>query len=104
MAYKVVITPDAEADLDGFLEYLIIEKDSVTAALNVLNDFEETKTKLSEVAGNLKTCDNPRLKELGYRRINFRTHNYFLLYRIEENTVTIDNIFHSSQDYENKMI
>lgn len=41
MAYKVVITPDAEADLDGFLEYLIIEKDSVTAALNDLNDFDD---------------------------------------------------------------
>ncbi|MBR1797256.1 MAG: type II toxin-antitoxin system RelE/ParE family toxin [Clostridiales bacterium] len=54
MAYKVVVTPDAEADLDRFLAYLIVEKDGIISAKNVLNDFEETKAKLSEVAGNLK--------------------------------------------------
>ena len=28
MEYKVVITSDAEADLDGFLRYLLFEKKS----------------------------------------------------------------------------
>lgn len=101
MDYEVVITSDAEEDLDRFIKYLLFEKKSIQAARNVLDDFESTKNSLKQVAGSLRLCDNPKLKELGYRRIHFSTHRYFMLYRIEKNTVFIDNIFHELQDYEN---
>ena len=104
MEYKVVITSDAEADLDGFLRYLLFEKKSDQAASNVLNDFEATKISLSKVAWSLKLCDNPRLRELGYRRMNFLSHRYFMLFRLEGNTAIVDNIFHELQDYENKIM
>lgn len=52
MEYKVVITSDAEADLDGFIRYLLFEKKSDQAASNVLNDFEATMNSLSGVAGS----------------------------------------------------
>ena len=104
MEYKVVITSDAEEDLDEFIRYLLFDKKSQQAASNLLNDFEVTKQNLSRVAGSLKLCDNPRLKELGYRRINFLSHRYFMLYRLEDNIAIVDNIFHELQDYENKMM
>ena len=103
MEYKVFITSDAEQDLDAFIQYLLFEKKSGQAASNVLDDFEATKKCLSTVAGSLKLCENPKLKELGYRRINFMSHRYFMLYRIIGNMVIVDNIFHDLQDYENKM-
>ena len=103
MDYKIVLMRDAEEDLDRFITYLLFEKKSEQAAKNLLNDFEATKTSLSNVAGSLKLCDNPNLKALGYRRINFLSHRYFMLYRIENDTVYVDNIFHELQDYENKM-
>ena len=93
----------AEEDLDAFVAYLLFENKSDQAAINLLNDFEATKTSLSNVAGSLKLCDNPKLRALGYRRINFLSHRYFMLYRIENNTVYVDNIFHALQDYENRM-
>ena len=62
-----VFEQDAEADLDRFITYLLFEKKSEQAARNLLNDFEVTKTSLSNVAGSLKFCDNPKLRELGYR-------------------------------------
>lgn len=104
MDYKIFITNDAEEDLDRYVRYLLFEKKNEQAAGNLLDDFEATKNSLSRVAGSLKVCDNPHLKKLGYRRINFLTHRYFMLYRIEGDTVFIDNIFHELQDYENKMI
>lgn len=104
MDYRVVITEDAERDLERFVCYLLFEKKSEQAASNLLDDFEATKVSLSYVAGSLKECENLHLKELGYRRINFLAHRYFMLYRIEGNTVFVDNIFHELQDYENKMI
>lgn len=103
MDYKVVVTKDAEEDLDLFVRYLIFEKKSMQAAKNVLDDYDATIESLRHVAGSLKVCDNPKLHQLQYRRINFLNHRYFMLYRIEDNIVFVDNIFHELQDYENKM-
>ncbi|MCI9239409.1 MAG: type II toxin-antitoxin system RelE/ParE family toxin [Dorea sp.] len=104
MEYKVVVTADAEEDLNQYIRYLLIVKKNDQAAKNVLDDFEAIIWSLKTVAGSLKLCDNPRLKELQYRRINFLSHRYFMLYRIIEDIVFIDSIFHELQDYENKMI
>lgn len=71
MDYKIVLMSDAEEDLDRFITYLLFEKKSEQAARNLLNDFEATKTSLANVADSLKLCDNPKLRALGYRRINF---------------------------------
>ena len=103
MDYKVVMTTDAEEDLDRFIRYLLFEKQNSQVASNVLNDFEATKQTLSNVAGSLKLCDNPRLNVLGYRKIHFLSHRYFMLYRVEGNLAIVDNIFHELQDYENRV-
>ena len=104
MDYKVVVTTDAEEDLERYIRYLLVVKRNEQAAKNVLDDFESTVKSLKSVAGSLKLCENPRLRKLGYRRINFLSHRYFMMYRIVEDTVFVDNIFHELQDYENKMI
>ena len=70
MEYKVVMTLDAERDLERHIRYLLEEKMNSQAATNVVNDFEETKQVLSTVASSLQLCANPKLNELGYRRIN----------------------------------
>lgn len=103
MDYRVVVTKNAEEDLDQFIKYLIFEKDSMEAAQNVLNDYDATIETLKIVAGSLKLCDNPRLRQLEYRRINFLNHKYFMMYRIADDVVFVDSIFHELQDYESKM-
>ena len=103
MGYEVVVTREAEEDLERFVKYLIIEKESMQAAENVLNDYDATIESLKYVAGSLKLCNNPRLRQLEYRRINFLNHRYFMIYRIVDNVVFVDNIFHELQDYENRM-
>lgn len=104
MDYRVIITEDAELDMDHFVQYLLTEKKNEQAAISLLDDFEAAIATLTYAADSLKVCENQRLKELGYKRINFRSHKYFMLYRIEADTVYIDNIFHELQDYENKMM
>ena len=104
MDYKVIITEDAQEDMDRFVRYLLFEKRNEQAASNLIDDFEATIATLVRVAGSLKMCENQHLKELSYRRINFMSHRYFMLYRVEEDTVFVDNIFHELKDYENKMI
>lgn len=103
MDYKVFVTKDAEEDLEHFVNYLVVEKKNLQAARNVLNDYDATIETLKHVAGSLKLCDNPELRQLGYRRINFLNHRYFMMYRIEDKVVYVDNIFHDLQDYENRL-
>ncbi|MCQ2529273.1 MAG: type II toxin-antitoxin system RelE/ParE family toxin [Saccharofermentans sp.] len=100
MVYKVFVTQNAEADLESFVRYLAVDKLSPQAAVNVLVDYEATIEVLTRVAGSLRLCYNSKLSALGYRRINFLNHKYFMLYRIENDTVFVDNIYHASQDYE----
>ncbi len=104
MDYKVVLTEDAEKDLDAFVRYLLLVKCSDQAAGNLLDDFEATKDSLEKVAVSLRYCENPALRKLGYRRINFLSHRYFMLYRIDEDMVIVDHIFHELQDYEGGFI
>ena len=103
MDYKVVVTEDAEEDLEKFVRYLLFEKKNEQAAKNLLEDFDSTVRSLTLVAGSLKYCENPKFKIEGYKRINFMSHRYFMLYHIEGTTAIVDNIFHELQDYENNL-
>lgn len=58
MAYNVVVTSDAEKDLDKFIRYLLFEKKNEQAARNLLDDFDEIKNILSNVAASLKDYEN----------------------------------------------
>lgn len=40
MAYNVVVTSDAEKDLDKFIRYLLFEKKNEQTAKNLLEDYE----------------------------------------------------------------
>ncbi len=103
MDYNVVVSMDAEADLDRHIRYLLFIKQSEQAAKNVLDDYDETIENLSGIAGSLKYCENSKLKEHGYKKIHFRRHRYFMLFRLEDNKVIIDRIFHELEDFENKI-
>ena len=56
MDYKVVVTAEAEEDLNQFIQYLLFAKKNKQAAKNVLDDFEDTIKKLKYVASSLNVC------------------------------------------------
>lgn len=102
--YRVEVTDDAKADLDEFVTYLLLVKKSEQAADSLLDDFLDAVGELEDVAGSLKLDDDKDLAALGYHRIHLKKHRYYLLYRIEGQTVVVDNMFHDLQDYKNHMI
>lgn len=101
MDYEVVLTDKARVQLDHMIGYILLELKNEQAALNVMEDAEETKLRLSRVAESLKLCDDPALRNLGYRTIHFKRHNYFMLYRMDGDKVYVDAVYHDMQDYEN---
>lgn len=100
MGYEVILTIPAKAQLDHIIDYILSEYENTQAALGIMDDAEETKYRLSRIAGGLKLCDNPRLRDLGYRTIHFKRHHYFMLYRVEDHTAYVDAIYHDLQNYE----
>ncbi|MCR4926821.1 MAG: type II toxin-antitoxin system RelE/ParE family toxin [Lachnospiraceae bacterium] len=100
MVYKVIIMPPAKRRLDMYIGYVAEELKNIQAARAISDDATETKRILSVTADSLKLCDNDILRKYGYHKIMFRKHDYVMLYRIVENMVLIDGIFHTLQDYE----
>ncbi|MBR3307217.1 MAG: type II toxin-antitoxin system RelE/ParE family toxin [Lachnospiraceae bacterium] len=94
--YRVVVTDNVQNDLDNFVYYLLVEKLNEQAASALLADYDETIEELSKVAGSLRTIEDPDLSE--YRKMRLRWHDYYLLYRINGDTVIVDRMFHYLQD------
>lgn len=101
--YKVVLSRSAKDDLKKSVSYLHDSKKSPQAAKNLLDDFNETKSKLKMVAGSLKILDNQNFSSRGLRKIGFRKHKYYMIYVIDEATAYVTNIFHEREDAENKL-
>ena len=101
--YSVKVTPDARADLKRYLRYIKNNLNNPQAVRTVAQDFRDTKNKLKTVAGSIAEPESEKLKKRGLRRINFQRHEYFLLYRISDDIVEITNMFHGSEDFENKL-
>lgn len=98
--YEVVLTDAAREHARNILDYIYFELENIMAADSVREDMLETAERLSHVAGSLKLCDEPKLRELGYRTIHLRRHNYFMLYKIMGERVYVVGIYHDLQDYE----
>ena len=99
-SYNVRITKRALEQLDDYVAYVQFTLLNPIAADHVSLDAEKTVVELAKVAGSLKLCEHPTLRELGYRSIKFEKHDYVMLYRMEGKTVFVDGAYHSMQDYE----
>ncbi len=101
--YHVIITDDAKADLKRYRNYILNKFKNPQAARNIILDFRETRKELEKVAGSLSDPESDILRTRRLKRISFQNHNYFLLYRVEKETVYVTNVFHFLEDYENKL-
>lgn len=68
-----------------------------------MDDFLDSKEMLSFIAGSLQEPDSEILKTRHLKRMNFIRHDYFMLFRIDGDRVTIMHIFHGLEDFENKL-
>lgn len=100
-SYDVIISPRALTQLNDYIDYIQYTLFNEQAAFDVWHDALETRDDLSGIAGSLRCCTHPRLKEYGYHIVNFKRHHYIMLYRIEGKYVYVEAIYHQLQDYEN---
>ena len=101
--YKVFVQTDARDDLRKCIDYLLYIKKNRQAAQNLLEDFHETLGVLANIAGSVRDPESEMLNTRKLKRLNFRRHNYFLLFSVENDIVTVTNIFHFLEDFEKKL-
>ncbi len=90
--FEVVITKKASSQLHSYADYIRYTLLNEDAAKNLIVDAHETVKKLTYVAASLPMCQHPMLKKYRYRIIHFKTHQYKIVYRIENNMVKVDAI------------
>lgn len=96
----MIITPPAKRKLDMYVNYTIETLRNKQAAKAILDDTRVTAKRLESVAGSLPICNNPILAKYEYRKINLSKHDFIMIYRIQDNEVIVDGMFHELQDYE----
>ena len=101
--YTVEITEEAEAQIAEYLEYLLFEFNSEQAYEAVRDDYYETLERLTKVAGRIPISDKPNLAKRKLRSIFFGKHDYVILYRLVGDVAEIIKIYHTLEDYENKV-
>lgn len=101
MQYKVEISDLADRQYDKFLNYIYNVLKNPQAAAGLMQDFDNVIKTLEERADSLGYCNSERLRKLGFHKIHFQRHRYLLVYRVIQETVIVEGMYHELQDYEN---
>ena len=96
--YKIVITPDAEADLEALGDYIAFELHEPDTAINYLRDIRKEIDSLSKRAKHFHLVDDEPWHSRGQRRMNAR--NFAVLYILMEDveTVYVQNVIYQKRD------
>lgn len=101
MSFRVELSELASGQYDKFLAYVYIVLKNPQAAGNLMRDFDDTIELLSEKADCFGYCKSDRLRKLGFHKIHFKRHRYLLIYRVKDDRVIVEGMYHELQDYEN---
>lgn len=101
MQYKVEISDLADRQYDKFLNYIYNVLLNPQAAFSLMQDFDDTIKVLEEQADSFGHCNSEQLRKLGFHKIHFQRHRYLLVYRVRQDSVIVEGMYHELQDYEN---
>ena len=99
MAYKIVITEDADLDLDRILAYLTQQLYAEQAASALVAEYTQVLEQLEQFPSMFEVARSVSRSGKEYRK--FLLGNYVGIYRVQERDqqVVILRIFHGSQNY-----
>ncbi|MBR1534765.1 MAG: type II toxin-antitoxin system RelE/ParE family toxin [Ruminococcus sp.] len=101
MAYNLVITNDANDELDKIVDYIAVNLQNPKAASDFLDQVESSYDLLIDNPRIYQLCDYPTFKEKQYRKVVI--NNYIMIYKIDETTdiVNVMHFFYGKRDYYN---
>ncbi len=101
MRYNVHVSDLAFRQYDRFLEYIYHTLLNPQAADSLMQDFDTTISILEMQAESYEYCKSEHLRKQGFHKIHFKRHRYLFVYRVKQNRVIVEGMYHELQDYEN---
>lgn len=99
MAYKLIVSKEAQKDIDDIVHYIAVELVNPAAAAGFLDDLEKSYHAVVNNPRMYSLCIDTRLSRDGYRKIVIK--NYLILYRIDDEAkaVFVVRIIYSGRNY-----
>lgn len=94
--YEIKYLPIAEKDLTEILEY--IQLDNPIAAINFLEQIDNSISKLEDFPFMGKVPNDHRLEYLNYRVLI--VESYLVFYVVQDNVVEIRRVLHGKRKYD----
>lgn len=101
MLFRVEMSEKAELQYDNILDYVANILRNEQAVLAIIDDFDDAINTLEKMADSFEYCTSKRLRALNLRKFHLDKHKYLLIYRIVNDIVIIEGMYHELQDYEN---
>jgi toxin ParE1/3/4 len=96
--YQVIITPDAESDLNELDDYITYELFAPDTAIAYLQDIKEQLASLGRNPKRYKLVNDKPWHSRGVRRMNTRNFAAFYTILEEDKTVYIQNVIYQKRD------
>lgn len=94
--YKIEYLPVAERDITDLIEY--VQVDNPSAALNLLDQFDEAISKLEDFPHMGQVPKDSRLQYFNYRMLI--VSSYLVFYVVKGSTIEIRRILHGRRKYD----
>lgn len=98
MAYKLTQSAQFEESLFTIIEYLVRHFGTDSAPKRLMRSIDRIMSILKSTPYIKALSQKPMLAAEGLREYYFMS--YVILYKVKDNTVTLVNLFHQSQNYE----
>ena len=99
MAYELIVSNDAEADISDITWYITYNLKNQKAASGFLDEVEKAYRNVSQHPHLYSFCSDDRLREKEYRKIILK--NFIMVYRVldDEKSVFVLRVFYGRMDY-----
>mgnify|MGYP000171076060 CR=1 FL=1 len=100
MNYKIVLTPDAQNDLNDIFKYIAFDLQSFQNATSQLDRIEKAVKSLEQLPSRFRLCDKEPWKSRNLRVMP--VDNYIVLYIVDnnKNIVTVVHIMYGGRNIE----
>ena len=96
--YEIIITPDAEADLNELDDYITFELKAPETSVRYIEDSKSQITMLRKSPRRFKLMENEPWKSRGVRRMNAKNFAVFFYVYEEYSEVYVMNVIYQKRD------
>ncbi len=103
MVYNIITTDEMDMLLDRCVDYLLKKLKSEQAAKHLLDSVSEIYDNLEMNPKIYRLSEDSFMKALGYHEAKVPEMEYMIIYKVVESNVYILGIFHTLENYADKI-